>query len=336
MKHIVMRVTRGGHVESLHEGFIAVVDRDGEPRAGYGNVYYETFLRSSAKPFQVYPLLLKGGRERFGFTDTEVAVMCSSHTGQPRQVEAVRSVLKKIGMSENALQCGTHAPMYTPEAERILREGGEYLPVHNNCSGKHAGMLAQSVVFGADAETYLDLDNPVQMHILNAISVFSDVPANELPAGMDGCSAPIYIVPLHKMALMYARLAQGADTNLRIIRDAIVANPFYIGGDGRFDTAFMTATGGRFISKTGAEGVQCVGIIDGGPRPECTGWGLAVKIMDGNIRAKGPAAAEALRQLGVLTDRDVEALRDISAPVLRNHAGNKVGTIEPHFQLEHF
>jgi len=333
MEHVVIRVWRGENIESLHEGFIAVVDREGEIRAGYGNTVYSTFLRSSAKPFQLYPLLVKGGVDRFSFTAEEITVMCASHTGQPEHVDRVRSILGKIGLDESYLQCGSHAPLYAPEAERILRKGGNFEQVHNNCSGKHSGMLAQAVVYEADFKTYLSISNPVQQHILRAISLFSDVPADELPAGVDGCSAPIYLVPLNKMALMYARLAQGADHHLRTIRDSIINNPFFIGGDSRFDTAFMKATGGRFISKTGAEGVQCVGIIDGGPRPECTGWGLAVKILDGSLRAKGPAAIEALEQLGVLTNDDRAALKDLAAQDIVNHAGIRAGRIEPFFSL---
>ncbi len=333
MEHIVIKVFRTGMIESIHEGFIAVVDGEGNPKAGFGNVYYETFLRSSAKPFQVYPLLFKKGVEKFGFTAEEIAVMCSSHTGQAKHVELVRSILRKIGLDESYLQCGIHTPMYTPEAEKILKEGREYEPVHNNCSGKHAGMLAQTVLYSTDSATYLSLENPVQQYILNSISLFSDEPAEQLPAGIDGCSAPIYLMPLHKMALMFARLAQGADHHLRKIRDSIVSDPFLIAGDGRFDTAFMNAVKGRFVSKTGAEGVQCVGIIDGGPRPEYSGWGLAVKIMDGNIRAKGPAAVEALDQLGVLKPEDKLALRDLKEPAIKNHAGLTVGKIEPSFEL---
>jgi len=205
MEHVVVAVSRGENVESLHEGFVAVVDQDGSPKAGFGNIQYATFLRSSAKPFQLYPLLLKGGVERFNFTPQEITVMCSSHTGQPDHVECVRSILKKIGFDETHLQCGVHPPMYQVEAERTLKEKGSYGVLQNNCSGKHSGMLAQTVLFEYDSKTYLALSNPVQQNILKTISLFSDVPSAELPAGIDGCSAPIYLMPLDKMAESYGR-----------------------------------------------------------------------------------------------------------------------------------
>ncbi|MFC1728691.1 asparaginase, partial [candidate division KSB1 bacterium] len=148
MDHMVIRIMRNGLIESLHEGFIAVVDTEGRPAAGLGNIHYQTFFRSSAKPFQLYPLMLKNGVDRFGFTTEEIAVMCSSHTGQPDHVACVLSVLDKTGFNPGNLKCGIHPPLYAPEAERILREGKEYGTVHNNCSGKHAGMLAQTLLYG--------------------------------------------------------------------------------------------------------------------------------------------------------------------------------------------
>lgn len=334
MEHVLVQVFRSGELESLHEGFAAVVDRDGKLQAGFGNSEYETFLRSSAKPFQCYPLLLKGGLEKFGFTREELTVMCASHTGQPPHVAAVRSILKKTGMNESDLQCGAHPPMYTPEAERILRENGEYTEIHNNCSGKHAGMLAQTILFNADPATYLSLSNPVQINIVNTIALFSDLPPEGLHCGVDGCSAPIFKMPLNKMALMFARLAQGGDHHMKTIRDAIAKNPFYLAGDGRFDTALIEATDGRLITKTGAEGVQCAGIVDGGPRPELSGWGIAVKVMDGCERARGPVLIEIFDQLGVLTDKDKDILKTLHYPDLKNHAGLVVGKIFPSFRLE--
>ncbi len=333
MDNILAKVYRGGQLESLHTGYIALTDENGNVRGGVGDTSIPTYLRSSAKPFQAYPFVKNGGMEKFGLTQEELAIMCSSHNAEEEHVEAVESVLIKADLNKDMLKCGPQPPMLSSEAEKLARNGIEYSQIHNNCSGKHAGMLALAKLTGADPESYLEPENPVQKVIIDTISKFSETPPEDIPISLDGCSAPIFYLPLYRFSSLFGLLARGEDNHLKKIRDAMITNPFHIAGTERFDTDLMKATNGRFIAKTGAEGIQCVGIIDGGPKPEFSGWGLTVKILDGSIRAKGPAAIEALNQMGLLTKEDLIRLKNHFMPKIHNWAGRHVGELIPSFQL---
>ncbi len=252
--------------------------------------------------------------------------MAASHSGQPFHLEAVRSILRKIGMDESALQCGSHAP-YDEGAAKALREAGlQPTAVHNNCSGKHAGILALCVAIGADPATYLSADNPAQRRILEFCARASDDDASSWPIGVDGCGIPVYATSLRKAALSFARLAtaQGvgdADAQaLRVVRDAMLAHPEYVAGTGQLDTELMLVGAGAIVSKAGAEGVHGVGAI-----PQ--GFGFVAKVVDGTARARGPASIAALRRLGVLDERQAAALSRFARPAVYNRAGKSVGEI---------
>ncbi|MCP4725013.1 MAG: asparaginase [bacterium] len=333
MENVLVKVMRGGQLESLHSGYISLTDENGNKRGGVGNTDLPTYLRSSAKPFQAYPFVKKGGIEKFDLTQEELAIMCSSHNAEEKHVEIVDSLLKKIGLGRSLLKCGPQPPMFPQEADKLARKNIEYEAVHNNCSGKHAGMLALALLIEADPENYLTPESPVQKEILDTIAEFSNTPSEEIPISLDGCSAPIFYLPLYKFSIFFGLLAQGADANLRKIRDAMITYPFHIAGTGRFDTDFMQATGGRFVSKTGAEGIQCVGIIDGGTKPEYNGWGLTVKMLDGSLRSKGPAAVKALNQMGLLSKDELNSLENHYRTKTYNWAGRHVGELIPEFQL---
>src|ERR1041384_3789099 len=187
----LVEVKRGSITESRHRGYIVAVEPDGNIVASPGDPRYVTFLRSSAKPFQALPLLLTGAADHFGFTDREVALACASHNGEPIHTELAASMLKKIGLGPEALKCGVHEP-YSVEAAQQLRERGETPTVlHNNCSGKHAGMLAVAVYLGAPTETYNKPEHPVQIEIAKTIAHFSGIAVEDLAVGIDGCAVPV-------------------------------------------------------------------------------------------------------------------------------------------------
>src|ERR1051325_1226918 len=301
----LVEVTRGAITESRHRGHVVAVDPDGRIIAHLGAPETVTFLRSSAKPHQAIPLIKTGAADRFGFTEQEIALACASHSGEPIHTELAASMLKKIGLGPEALQCGVHEP-FSPEATKALRRTGEAPNVlQNNCSGKHAAMLAVAVHLGEPTENYYEPGHPVQLAIGNVVSQFSDIAVEDLSVGVDGCGVPVFGVTVKAMALMYARLIATPaafdeptrEACARIV-SAMTTYPEIIGGTSeRLDTEMMRAAKGRLISKVGEEGVYTVGVLPCDDWPK--GFGLALKIEDGDDhRARPTVVIESLRQLG--------------------------------------
>jgi len=337
----LVEVKRGSITESRHRGHIAVVEPDGNVIASAGALETVTFLRSSAKPFQAIPLLVSGAADRFDFTDREVALACASHNGEPIHTEIVSSMLRKIGLGPEALRCGVHEP-YGEEAARALRGRGEPPnALHNNCSGKHAGMLAVALHLGASIENYESPENLVQKAIADVVSRFCGVAVTDMAVGIDGCGAPIFGITIKAMAMAYARLVSVPEDFDQVTRGAcerivrvMNAYPELIGGtSNRLDTEIMRATPRRVVSKVGAEGVYTAGVI---PCKEwANGLGVALKIEDGDDkRARPTVVVESLRQLGVLRDESLEAVAKYAFFPIRNRRGDLVGEIRASFALK--
>lgn len=338
----LVEIRRGLLIESRHRGHVAVVDRDKGLVAHLGAPETVTYMRSSAKPFQCIPLISSGAATRFGFNDREIALACASHNGESIHTETAAGMLRKIGLDESALKCGVHEP-FSSEVVRRLRKSGEQPNVlQNNCSGKHAGMLALALHLGAPTETYDAPDNPVQQMIAKTIAQFSGVPLEEIVIAIDGCGAPVFAISVQAMALMYARFVHPPDDideetreACRRIVTAMNNYPEMIGGglNERLDTEIMRAARGRVVSKVGAEGVYTAGILSCRQWPR--GLGLAFKIEDGEDRRARPTVViESLRQLGVLTGEAYKALESFASFPIRNHRGDTVGEVRPSFELK--
>ncbi len=316
----VAAVTRGALLESVHRGRLAVCDPDGNVIEAVGDPEAYIYARSSAKPLQALPLVLSGAAEAFGLTDSELAVACASHNAEEPHLAAVRSILKKAGLTEDDLQSGTHLPLYEPEAYELIRSGGEPRPVHGNCSGKHAGMLAVCVHEGYETATYRDPGHPLQRRILSLIAEVCGMREDEVLVAGDNCGVPAFALPLRSFATGLARIATGdalpdelAGAALRI-RDAMREHPFMVAGTGRLDTDLMNST--DLLVKGGAEAVLAVGSQDG--------WGMALKISDGATRAVRPAALAVLGGMGVEVPDAVSSVRGLR--------GETVGEIWPLIQ----
>jgi L-asparaginase II len=310
-------VRRGELVESVHRGRLALFDPSGDELESLGDPEAYVYLRSSAKPLQALPLILSGAADDFGLTDEELAVACASHNAEEPHLATVRSILEKAGLSEDDLQSGAHPPMYGPAAAKLVREGEEPRPIHGNCSGKHAGMLAVCVHEGYETLGYRDPGHPLQRRILRLIAEVCGVEEDEVLIAGDNCGVPTFALPLRSFATGLARIATGdelpdplAGAALRL-RDAMRSHPFMVAGTGRFDTELMEHT--HLLVKGGAEAVLAVG------DPE--GWGMALKVSDGSHRAVRPAAVAALAQMGVRVE-DGEA-------IVRGLHGETVGEIGP-------
>ncbi|WP_274361565.1 asparaginase [Paenibacillus thermotolerans] len=329
----LIHMMRGSVIESVHRGHMAVVDTSGKLAAGAGNPDYVTYARSSAKFIQAVPVVASGAAEAFGYNEREIAVMCASHGGEQRHVETVAGMLGKLGIGPEMLLCGAHAPYHKPSAEALALEGKKPTALHNNCSGKHTGMLTLAVHMGAPLETYLEPDHPVQKRMLATYAAFAGIPEDSIAIGVDGCGVPVYGTPLKNIALAFARLGTPADPlpseACRTIVGAVSKHPHMIAGEGRFDTALIIATNGKLVGKMGAEGVFAVTMPG-------SGLALASKIEDGNQRANYPAVTEALLQLGWLTPEESEKLSSFHRPVIKNWAGTEVGRTVPVFKLDRF
>ncbi len=324
---VLAEVTRGGFVESVHMGCIAVVNARDELLHYAGDPHVWTFTRSTLKPFQAIPLVHKGGAAHFGFAAPELALMCASHSGEPLHTDIVQSMLNKAKCGEQDLQCGCHVPIAYLGAHKPDSCGPTFSQLHNNCSGKHAGFLAYCRQHGLDLRKYIDPAHPLQQAVRETVAHFSAVSADSLRMGIDGCSAPNYAMPLSRLALAYARFAQSAPDPVygdapRMLFDAMATNPEVVSGTGRTDLAISRAGREDWVAKAGAEGVQAIGI-------RSAGLGIAIKILDGNARALAAVAIAVMKQLGLLHASTAAALADLEQPSLGNCNGYVVGKIAP-------
>ena len=334
---ILAQVIRGETVESIHRGHLIVVDGAGETLVSLGNPETVAFWRSSAKPFQAIPFLTSGAADRFGFSEQEIALACGSHSGERVHTETAARMLKKIDLSETDLRCGAHLPFDEKRAEEMIRAGEKPTQLHNNCSGKHAAMLAICLDKNFDLQTYERIEHPLQREILQTVSLFTDIAVDEIKLGIDGCAAPNFAVPVAAMARAFARLVappeyfdEATKQACERIVKAMLDFPEMIGGTKRLDTMLMQAGEGKLISKIGAEGVYSAGVLPSADFP--TGLGIAVKIEDGDDkRARAVVLIELLRQLGIF---DAETLREFSPLPIKNRRGETVGETRANFKLE--
>ncbi len=339
----LVEVTRGGIVESVHYGSCAAVLADGKIFFSIGDIDNPFFLRSSTKPFQTLAFLERGGAEKFDLTLEEIAIITSSHSGTKRHLSVLQKLQKKIGINEEMLQCGTHLPIDMESAKQLLLEGKPLTPNHNNCSGKHTGKLAFARMIGAPEDDYLDPDHPVERIILSTFAEMCSITPESVVVGTDGCTAPVFAVPLPSTALAYARLCQpvGLSTEraaaCRQVTKAMAAYPFMIAGPHRFDTDAMQVAGGAIICKIGVEGFQGIGVMPGYAKGIDSSIGIAFKVSDGdmpNNRASGVIALAILKALGVLDDEQVKTLQTYDRRPVTNWRGLAVGEIRPSRDLE--
>lgn len=316
-------VTRAGLVESRHHVHAAVVRADGTRIAQARNPDMLTWWRSCAKPFQVMPMLEDGTFDLLKWGDEELALACASHGSEPEHVAVAQRMLASVGLAESDLACGPHTPL-SERGASLLREAGlAPTRVHSNCSGKHAAMLARAVSNGWSIAGYNQESHPVQEAAWHTVAAWSGLTTNQIARGVDGCGATVFALPLHSMALAYARLAHAAHEGevipARIVR-SMTTHAHLVGGTDRFDTLLMDAGRGRIFAKIGAEGVHSVGLLD-------QGIGIAIKVEDGSPRAQYPAVLACLQYLGALPARLPESLMSVAFQQLHNTRGEAVGAV---------
>lgn len=330
MSESMVEVWRGGMVESQHRISVAVTDGDGRLRCRSGDSTLAVYARSAIKPMQALPLVDDGVVERLGLTAAELALACGSHSGEARHVDTARSMLRKAGTGEEALACGAHAPFNESAARELRQRGGTPQRIHNNCSGKHAGMLALARVHGWVMTGYHEAAHPVQQRMQVEVSRWSGVPADELATGVDGCGVVTFGLPLDRLAAMFARFATASRRSegaAAVVVGAMTGHPEMVAGTGRLCTTLMRVTGGRIFVKVGAEGVYCAGV----PGAEL---GIALKVEDGSRRAAGPALVATLQRLGLLTEEESAQLDGHTTPSVFNTRQERVGMVRATIRLE--
>lgn len=317
-----LRVTLTRSVEESVHLVDAVVCTVDEVIATHGDHDRSVIARSSLKPIQVIPLVQTGAAEAFDVSDEELALASASHSAEVEHVDAVEAWLDRLGLDASALECGAARPLSVEEADRRLAAGETFAPVHNCCSGKHAGFLTIARHLGIDPSGYIDREHPVQRLVVEAIETFTGTDLSAAPHGIDGCGIPTHSIRLDALARSMARLVNPADLGASEqaaaarVTSSLAAHPFWLSGSDRREVEMVRAASEPLVIKTGAEGVFMAGLPD-------RGVGIAMKTRDGAVRAADLAIARILELL------DVIAPGHAVAPVT-NAAGTVVGSMQAH------
>ncbi|PRR85331.1 L-asparaginase II [Clostridium luticellarii] len=333
MSEIVVKVTRGSLVESIHRADIAVVNSKGNLVYSLGDSHKVAYMRSAAKPIQTMEVILSGASERFSFTDKELSIMCGSHYGEEFHRETVEKILNKIGLNVNNLLCGSTLSLSREYSQKLLWEHAKLNPTYTDCSGKHAGILSVCVLKGYNIENYNSPEHPVQKEIKTIVSEICSIKEKNIVMGTDGCTVPVFGMPLYNMALGYSKIASGyglsesykkaADRIFSAVNNA----PEMVAGTNGFCTEIIKNTHNKIIGKFGAEGIYCIGVRG-------ADFGIAIKIEDGGTRAIWPTVVKCLEDLNVLDDREKDILSRYKNGKNLNNVGEKVGNIFPDFTLK--
>lgn len=325
---VLVEVLRGDRIESVHRGAVAVFDADGKSLIEIGNIDRPVFPRSAVKAIQALPLVETGAADNFGLSDSELALACASHLGEPDHVAAAKSMLAKAGLDEQALECGVHWPTSHEATIALARSGASPGQVHNNCSGKHSGFLCVCQQCGIDHRGYVAAGHGLQEIVRETMQDVTGAVHDDDNRGTDGCSIPTYSIPLRNLAMGFARMASGVGLGpartvaaQRLMR-ACMENPFFVAGSKQADTRLMELAPGRVFTKGGAEGVYC------GALPEL-GIGFAFKCDDGAGRAAEIAATGLLARLLANDEALSAALREMSHRTLKNWNGMQVAALRP-------
>lgn len=325
---IAVEVTRGGMVESVHRVIAAVVDADGKVVSSWGDADRLVYGRSAIKPIQALPVLESGAADAYGLDDSEVTLCCASHSGEPMHVDRVLAWLERLGLSADDLECGPQMPSYEPAARALIQAGVAPTRAHNNCSGKHSGMLTTARHLGEPTEGYSGDDHPVQKRLKAVMSEMSGCDLSGVPTGYDGCGIPVFGVPLKGLATAMAqfadpsKLAAGRRAAVERIVASAAKNPLLIAGTDRFNSVLLTETGTSCLLKSGAEGVFAAAATG-------KGLGICLKVDDGTGRAAQVAIGAILTHIGVLDADAQRRLANALTPPIRNWAGRLVGVARP-------
>ena len=321
---ISCRVTRGDFTESIHVAFAVVVDGEGQTIFSTGDPHYLTCIRSSLKPFQAGAVIKSGAVDSAGFDKQELALMCASHKGQDMHVNTALSMLNKLGLEVADYECGSHYPSDTSTRRQMIADKKTAQPVHNNCSGKHAGMLALAKHLGKGTKGYVKKNHPVQKVIMKYVGELCR--ETNIPVEIDGCSAPTPFMTLQMIAEMFQVMASNDKPELKRVFDAMASHPEMVGGTNHFDSMFISALSGRGVTKVGGESIRGIALKTDTYGP----IGVAIKILDGSFRAMPLVVMKLMEHLELLSESEQSKLNKFRTKKMTNHNGTETGHIEAH------
>ena len=350
-KNDVVISYRGGIIENRHNVHAAILDASGKLLYTIGDYQRMTLARSSTKPVQTLAILETGAAERFDYDDADVALMCASHSSEPRHIERAQAMLGKTGEKERVLTCGGHPAQNAAVNRAWIKEDFAPTAIYNNCSGKHVGMVAGAVCLGVTTHDYYLHEHPMQQRVYRAVEDVSGLTKKEVLWTVDGCNLPTPAMPLPNLALMFARLAGAADLSdgpsketldqrtrhLARIHKCMASYPGLVAGEGRFDTALMTPYSGQVVGKIGADACYAVA-VRASPDADLAGMnhgaiGIAVKVEDGNLDVLYAAVMEILEQLNIGSSEVRQSLDGWRYPKIVNTAGVVTGGYEHCFKV---
>ena len=323
---VLAETIRGNWVENRHRGAYVVVDAEGTIIASAGDIDRPIFPRSAIKSMQALPIFARHADGKFHHTEEELALACASHHGEDVHVATANGLLTRMGLSAADLECGAHAPTNAVAREALRAAGGAPSPLHNNCSGKHSGMLSVALAMGVPTAGYVEREHEVQKAVRAAVEAVIGESLTEDKCGTDGCSIPTFAAPLRAFAFGFARMATGKGISPELgnaaqrLFDAATSHPHLVAGTGHADTLLMAAFKGRLMQKVGAEGVQCGAIRN-------KGWGYALKCDDGNIAASQAMLAGMLLKLAGPDDEQRKLLEGLAHLKIRSVRGAEVGEL---------
>ncbi len=329
---MIVKTTRGNIIDLSYEGHIAVVDTEGRLHYSYGNPDRVTFIRSSLKPIQALVALETGLLDEYDLTNKEISVMCASHIGSFEHVDVVKNLLKKAGLDESYLKCGSHMPRDKESSTFLIKNDKEPTPIFNNCSGKHSGVLLACKQSGEDLATYFKTDHPHQKRILKALSELSDYPEEKIEIAIDGCSLPVHAIPLRNYARAFALIGNPESLDkkrrdiINKINTAMRLEPRMVSGKNKICTDLMKRLYPKVVAKGGANAYYAVAV------PEKK-LGITVKIESGNHDILPMIVLETLRQIGAITEEEYHLFDDYTNGLIKNHAGLEVGRTSTTFEL---
>ncbi|MCU0441552.1 MAG: asparaginase [Bacteroidia bacterium] len=323
---ILVEIYRGSVLESFHRGVVCIVNHNAEVILQAGDIQQICYPRSAMKLLQALPLIERGGVEHFKLSNAELAVICGSHNGESFHVAAVDSILAKIGLTRNALLCGPQFPTSRAASNNLIKAGLKPEAIHNNCSGKHAGMLATCVLNGWSTHDYLNANHPLQQAILNVCSEMYQYPKTKMTTALDGCSAPIYAVPVYNQAVGYAnlvnpRLPEQRKNACNKIIQAISQHPEMVAGTARYCSDMMKITAPEVIGKTGAEGIFCMAFTN-------IQLGVCIKIDDGKMDPQYGVAQAIIEASGLFSTSQLQTLHAYAERPIANFNKWETGTYQ--------